>query len=250
MSDVVDGVKATTSGPGKKWIIVGAVAGLGYLWWTRSRSGTATKPAGGAATITPGGTAAADPVTPPAGDYSPATAAVDRPTTNAEWLSRAVDTLTAAPYNRPAIATWNALNKALAGQPLTTAESAIVELAIQAKGTPPEGMPPIQMSSTASPTGTDTTPIATKLAAPTNYRDTGPVWQTSLELHWDQVVGATAYRIADFFTNATILDVGNVTATMWNGLVRNGTYYTKIAAKDANGVYGDWSTMLTSKTKI
>jgi hypothetical protein len=151
---LTDTLKGAWSGDGKKWVIGGAILGAGYLWWTRVRTAKAA-PQPGDATITSAGTAVAAPITPPGGDYSPASSTT-RPATNGEWLSQVVAILIAAPYNRPAIATWNALSKALSGDPLTTAEAAIVEQAIQVKGTPPEGMPPLNMS--GGTTGTDSTP--------------------------------------------------------------------------------------------
>lgn len=240
---LTDTLKGAWSGNGKKWVIGGAVLGGGYLWWTRVRS---AKPAtaAGDATITAGGSAVAAPVTPPGGDYSPSTNAT-RPSTNGQWIEQVVTILIAAPYNRPGIATWNALSKALNGDPLTTAEAAIVELAIQVRGTPPEGMPPLNM--TGGSTGTDTTPPAS-LAAPTGFRDTGRVWRDALELHWDAVPGATGYTIKDLGTGKNT-DLGPVTGTMMNGLVHNGSYNYQIAAKDATGAVGPYSSTLSAHTK-
>jgi hypothetical protein len=155
VSDVGSTVASATSGHGRRWLILGGVAGLAYLWYTRARNGPASAvgAASGAAQITPGGAAVADPVTPPGGDFSPPSDAPVRPTTNAEWLQQATATLIAGPYNRPPAATYNALLKALDGQPLTTSEVSIVEAALQVAGTPPEGMPPLNL---AAPTGSPT----------------------------------------------------------------------------------------------
>lgn len=156
---VVDTVKSTASGPGRKWIVIGAIGGLGYLWYTRVRSSAgASSSAEGGAQITPGGAAVADPITPAGGDYSEPTGPRQRPQNNGEWVSEAMAQMILPPYNRPTAATYNALLKALDGQPITTAEASIVELAIQLQGTPPEGMPPLNISSPASPTTTDPTP--------------------------------------------------------------------------------------------
>lgn len=159
---IVDTLKSSWSGPGKKWVIGGAVLGLGYLWWTRVRDAT---PSTGDATISPGGAAVADPVTPAGGDYTPTTSTT-RPQTNGEWLAYVTARLQLPPYNRPAIATFNALTKALGGEPLTTAEASIVEIALQVGGTPPEGMPKLNISAPTTG-GTTTTPTPAPKPKPT-----------------------------------------------------------------------------------
>ncbi len=154
-----DTLKAGLSGDGRKWLIIGAVGGLGYLWYTRVRSGgSGDSGAIGEAAITKGGAAVADPITPPGGDYSEKPEPAARPATNAEWLSRASDVLVAPPHNRAVSATWNALNAALAGQPLSSNDMAIVELAIRLVGTPPEGMPPLNITAPSKVPVPSTTP--------------------------------------------------------------------------------------------
>lgn len=156
-------LKGAVAGPGRKWLIGGAVLGGVYLWWTRARgSSPESDPS---AQITPGGAAVADPVTPPGGDYSEPATPRERPQTNSDWLMEAVATLILPPYNRPAVATYNALVKALGGEPLTTAEGAIVNDAITAVGSPPEGMPKLNIS--APTTGTPSTPTPAPVPKPT-----------------------------------------------------------------------------------
>jgi len=240
---VVDSVKGAFSGPGKKWIIGGALLGGGYLWWTRVRNGK-TAAAGdgtGAATITPGGAAVADPVTPAGGDYSPAAGTTTRATTNGEWLQNVMAKLILPPYNRPTAATWNALQKALAGDPLTTAEISIVETAIQIEGTPPEGMPPLNMSGTGNDGTTNPS-----LQTPTGLRTTGPVWTDHLEVHWDPVPGAYGYVIKGGPQDVT---TGPVSGVMIGGLVHNGSYFLTIASKNANGDLSPFSAPVTAHTK-
>lgn len=162
-------LKGAWSGDGRKWLIGGAVLGVGYLWYTRVRSaGPGQSGAGSGATITDGGAAVADPITPPGGDYSEVPEAPARPATNGEWLSQATDKLVAPPHNRAPSATWNALNNALNGQPLSATDMAIVELAIRIVGTPPEGMPPLNMTtpSKVPVPSTPTTPTTPPAPAP------------------------------------------------------------------------------------
>lgn len=165
----VDTLRASWAGSGKKWIIGGAIVGAGYLWWTRSRdTGPSTS---GAAQITDGGSAVADPVTPAGGDYSPPAEAPERPSTNGEWLAAAVARLSAEPYNKSSVAVFNALTKALGGEGLTTAEMSIVETAITVLGSPPEGMPKLNLTSPAqgsTPTPNPSTPPPAT-STPTSY---------------------------------------------------------------------------------
>ncbi|MGE5827534.1 MAG: hypothetical protein ACM30G_04115 [Micromonosporaceae bacterium] len=144
-------IKAAWSGPGKKWVIAGGLASLAYLWWTRARTGGGAS-GGDGVSFTPGGSAVADPITPPGGDYSGGSAEPgQRPGNNAEWLQEATAKLLLPPYNYGAAGVFNALTKALGGESLTTAETSIVERAITLSGVPPEGMPRINMASTANP---------------------------------------------------------------------------------------------------
>lgn len=165
-------IRAVWSGPGRKWVLGGAALGVGYLWWTRLRTRSA---AGGsdAATITPGGAAISEPVVPPGGDYSTPAEAAPRPASNGEWLQEVAAKLVLPPFNKSPIATFNALTKALAGEPLTTAEVGIVEEALRLGGTPPEGMPRINMASTAVPTATTPPPSSTSSAAVTRTVKSG-----------------------------------------------------------------------------
>jgi len=140
-------IKGAWAGKGKWWLIGGAAVGLGYLWWTRVRGQDPGADAGAA--ITPGGAAVADPIVPPGGDFSTPATPAPRPSSNGEWLQEAVASLILPPNNVGPAAAWNALNKALAGDPITNAESSIVELAIRAAGTPPEGMPRLNIASPA-----------------------------------------------------------------------------------------------------
>lgn len=229
----LDTVKESLSGPGKKWVIGGAILAGGYLWWTRVRStGASTKP--GDATITDGGAAVADPVTPAGGDYSPASGTAERPQNNGEWLSQAVAILILPPYNRPSAATYNALSKALGGQPLTTAEGAIVELAIQVKGTPPEGMPQLNIASPSSPTTTDPTPTPDgddgAPATPGGIRATGQR-KNWISLGCDAVSGADGYR----FYNEHLFKYTDVSGPAMDWWVTNSTATHRFAVAARKG---------------
>lgn len=164
-------VAGAFKGPGKKWLLGGAVVGGGYLWYTRVRPGRATAAKGttaGGVGITTGGQAIDPVATPPGGDYSPAAASspVTRPATNVEWLAQAVAVLAAPPYNRPTVPTFNALSRALAGEPITTAEGSIVELALTAVGTPPDGMPVLNISSVSAPASNPSAPASNPWVSP------------------------------------------------------------------------------------
>lgn len=148
MAGFGDTIRSAWSGrPGRKWLVVGGLGAAGYLWWTRRHGGASGGASGsGDVSLTPGGAAVGEPATPPGGDYSQTPTPTPRPTSNAEWLAEAVAKLILPPYNFGSVATWNSLQKALAGQPLTSGEAAIVEAALTAVGTPPEGMPQLNIS--------------------------------------------------------------------------------------------------------
>lgn len=174
---------------------------------------------------------------------------VPGPITNAQWSRLAFDELVAKGDDPTLVGT--ALAKFLAGSPRTAAEEAVIRLAQQMFGAPPEGLiatpPP---ATTPPPVTTDppaTVPPRAKLPSPVGFKDTGSIWTDSLELHWDPVPGAVDYRVKD--GSGKEWNVGNITAVMRNNLLHNGSYFMQIAAVDANGQVGEWSPTLTSHTK-
>jgi hypothetical protein len=144
-------------------LLAGGAVFAGYLYWTRGRTGTP------ALSAVPGdrpGTRA--PSSPSSPDSEPGTR---RPENNAEWLALAVDVLMGR--GTPGGIAFTALSKALAGQPLTAQEQALVSQAIQALGTPPGGMPPLNSTppdpppdSPDSPDSPRDTPIPRRPAPP------------------------------------------------------------------------------------
>lgn len=185
----------------------------------------------------PGGGAS----TPPAGSGF---------TTNAQWSQAVISYMTSAGVVADPAMLSGALGKYIAGQPVSSVEQSLVHQAIAVQGYPPvagaTGYPPavrVQAPVTPPPPAPGQT---ARLPAPANFRDTGPVWTTWLEYHWDPVPGAIRYEFTD---GGRIWSVGNVTGVMRPGLVHNGTYFTQVRAVDAMNRPGAWSPTLVSRTK-
>lgn len=148
---VLDEVKSTLQTKQGKVIAALAAGGLVWLWWNRGR-------AGAPATDDPGTVTTTDRV-PGAVTGGNATVDGGRPETNQVWLDRALSVLTNPPYNYEAGAVFNALRLALDGSPITAAQQAIVSKAISVVGSPPEGMPPTNVTAPDSGGGTGDGPI-------------------------------------------------------------------------------------------
>lgn len=141
---VADDVKEAFQGTRGKVLIGGGVVVVLYIWWTRSR--TPSTPA--ADTTTPAPDNLHTSATEPSGTSGGA--GTGNPTTNAEWQDRAVKILGNPPYNYSETAVWNAISKAFLGAPITPDEENWIRTAMRALGSPPEGMPPLNIT---APTG-------------------------------------------------------------------------------------------------
>jgi hypothetical protein len=108
-----------------------ALGVVGYAWYTSSVGGTGTEaPEEELPEPVP------EPTDEPGFDV---TGGGPRPTTNAEWNAKAVQSLLNLGYD--AIAVQAAIGKFLQRRPLNTVEAALVEAAIAAAGYPPENPP-------------------------------------------------------------------------------------------------------------
>lgn len=117
---------------------------------------------------------------------------VPGPITNQQWARLAFDELTAKGDDPTLVE--NALAKFLSGQPLSTAEEAVKNLAEQLFGAPPEGVMPVTVSPGPTPTPTPTGDG--KPPAVTNLHKTG-VSPSSVSLAWDPSPGATSYHVVE-----------------------------------------------------
>lgn len=180
---ISDTVKEAFTGPGRKWLVIGVLGGGVYLWWTRMRGSKA--PAAGADTVTLDQTGAATdtggPVvgtgTGPGGSTQDTNAnpGASPPEDNGTWIQQAVARLQLPPYNGDPVGIFNALTKALDGEPVTPAEANLVGWAIQVEGTPPGGAPAIAIIPTPKPT---TTPPPTAPAPTPKPTTPGPANHT------------------------------------------------------------------------
>lgn len=137
--------KAFSGDRGKVLVLVGVV-GAGYIWWTRSRTPSIPQPVPDDGLHSPGSGSApggSSGQTPIPGDPAPSDG---RPTTNAAWLDKAVKILSNPPWNYSDTGVWNAIMKAFQGQPISAMEENWIRAAMSALGSPPEGMPPLNIS--------------------------------------------------------------------------------------------------------
>ena len=167
-------------------------------------------------------------------------------TSNAQWVQAAIQYLETQGLIQDPTTIAGALGRYVTGSPVTPEDVNLIQQAIAVEGMPPVAGP------NGYPPSLNTIPVvvppAGALPAPGGFRDEGPQWTTHIVYRWESVPGAVKYRLRVGYTNETI---GDVTGTGWqrDGLVHNGTYFTQIAAIDANGNVGAWSPILTSHTK-
>lgn len=169
----VGGVREIFSGTRGKILIGGGLLLVGFLVWSRRRGGSllgSPSDAGGAVTAVPGDRTR-NPQSPPTVGNDTQSDAGGRPQDAEAWISQCVDILSNPPYNKSATAVYNALRRALDGEPITETERALVEDAIRVRGTPPGGMPALNIKAPAdggqaNSGGGATTPPAGEPAAP------------------------------------------------------------------------------------
>lgn len=159
MADGIPAEFAHKIGPLPAWGWAAAAVG-GYLIFKRSQGSTAGQTASAVPTPSAADAALANSLVPDTSGGNASTQATAQPTpstptTNTAWLNAAVNALIA--QHLDPVTAENALNKYLAGQPLTATEHTMVSTAIAAIGPPPEGAP---VSGTV-PTATTTPPPST-----------------------------------------------------------------------------------------
>lgn len=232
-----DDVKEAFQGKrGKVLLIGGGVAIVGYVLYTRYNGQAEAVPADPDATeaVASDSGLRVPQTDPEVGNTSTGSTQKALPTTNAEWLADATDFLVGR--GTPSSAAFNALNKALGGEPLTPAEMALVSQAISALRTPPEGMPPLQAS-------TATTPGGAKLGAVTGLKATA-VNKTSISWAWTKVAGAEGYNI---YLNGVKRTPALFASQSIAGLKPNTSYTIRVAARKGTAV-GPYTSQ-TTKTK-
>lgn len=143
--------KAFSGDRGKILVLIGAGGAL-YLWWTRARTPSTPQDVTGpdglhapGAGSAPGGSTGSGEVPGPAAPDS------GRPKSNAEWLDKAVKILSNPPWNYSATGVWNAIMKAFEGSPISPMEENWIRAAMSALGSPPEGMPPLNITAPTPP---------------------------------------------------------------------------------------------------
>jgi hypothetical protein len=155
------------------------------------------------------------------------------PITNQQWARLAGDYLIGK-GNDPTVV-QNALAHYINGQSLSAAEHAIIDLALTAFGSPPEGV-------LASPP----TPPGNSLPAPTGLKSTGHT-STHVSLAWNAVQGANYYRVYSDKASGNIGASSTPTFTV-TGLRHNTTYKFHVRAVGQDGNYGAASTTVSVKT--
>jgi hypothetical protein len=194
---VADDVKNAFKGNRGKVLVVIGVGIAGYLWWTRSR--TPSTPTDVVPAADGLHTSASAP-SGSTGDTSStgSSSSNGRPTSNAEWLSRAVEILGAPPYNYSQTAVYDAIQKAFLGEPITAQEENWVRAAMAALGSPPEGMPPLNISAPGgNPQGGNPPPPSPGVpGSVTGLHPTG-VGPDFISVAWSPVSGATGYHLIE-----------------------------------------------------
>lgn len=183
-------------------------------------------------------------------------------TNNGQWTQAATTYLLDHQLVVDATALSQALGRYVTGQPCNDTDRTLIQQAIAVMGYPPvagpTGYPPsINTSHPVTPPVTppaDTPPAGTpppagghKLPPPSGFHDEGPIWTNSLVYRWNAVPGAVSYVLSDggqeWHTD------GPITGWQRDGLVHNGSYFTKIASVNSTGERGGWSQTLVSHTK-
>jgi hypothetical protein len=174
----------------------------------------------------------------------------NRPTTNGQWETLAIEYLIGRGYT-PAYA-QTAITKALTGEPLSVAEKAAVGLAIFALGNPPEGMPPL--GAEPGPSAPPTTPPGTTTPSPAPGKPGAlravAVGRTAVTLQWGPATGAIRYRLFRSGGNATAtttLVAG--TRRVVSGLSPGKTYYFGVKGVNSKSVDGPASNTVKVNTK-
>lgn len=146
------------------------------------------------------------------------------PVTNVQWSRLVADELLAK-GNDPTIIS-NALSKYLSGATLTAAEQAIINLALQIFGAPPEGLIPITVGNPPNNAG--------NAVAPSGAHITGRT-KDSLTVAWNGPANANSYKV--HITGGMTGDYGPVNApTMtWMGLKPNTSYQFTVTTVLADG---------------
>lgn len=155
------------------------------------------------------------------------------PITNQQWARLAGDWLIGK-GNDPTLV-GNALNHFINGQAMSTAEEAVVRLAEQAFGVPPEGV----TTSTPVPKGAD-------LPAPTGLKVTSHT-STHVALSWSAVPGADYYRVYSDKASGNI-GSSNTTSFTVTGLKHHTKYTFHVRAVGHDGNYGAASTKVSVTT--
>lgn len=224
----------------KKYVMIGGalVVGIvGYAWWKR---GTGAPPADVPAYSE--GDVTADGIADTAGGSAGGAAnsgGADHNdsgviTSDQQWAQRANELLSGA-YDPAAVA--EALGAYITHQTLTSAQAGIVRAAIGQLGYPPGGAYPVQ-------TGTGSTPSALVEPKGLHMRSrTGSM----VTMQWDPVPGASHYRL---FQEGVSEDVGasNDPIQGVGNLRPNSSYRFRVAAVDAGGKTGPYSSWLSVKT--
>jgi hypothetical protein len=219
---VADNIKEAFSGTRGKVLVGIGVVVIGYLYWTRGRNGAGetyeeelvpdTSPAG------------RTPQTDPEVGNDTQGDTTRRPTTNAEWQSAGVDILVGR--GTPGTTAFKAISNALNGLPISQQESALVSQVISVLGSPPEGMPPLNI--TAPDNGGQANPPAYKGPARRNAKPDGQSGWDRGNVGWKKVMHSnwTAEYRGNYSNRAP---AGSVTETTHVAAlaVRNATHPLK-----------------------
>jgi hypothetical protein len=203
---VAEDVKTAFKGDRGKVLVVVGVGIVIYIWWTRSRTPSTPQD------IVPADDGLHRTATAPGGSTGDSSStgsatSTGRPTTNQQWLDQAVNILGNDPYNYSETAVYNAIQKAFLGQPISANEENWIRAAMRALGSPPEGMPPLNITAPpGNPQGNpppDTSgkpdPVAGLHAVSGAFQQApgGGLMNNYIDVSWGASKGATSYHLLE-----------------------------------------------------
>jgi hypothetical protein len=231
--DVANGLREAFQGKRGKILLIGGAAVAAWWWWSSQKVAPAAVVPDDTTTTTPvtdTDTARTPQTAPLYGNTTTGTTTPARPTTNDEWVSKGVDLLVGR--GTPGSSAYNALAKAMDGDPLTQTEAAWVSQVIGVLGVPPFGMPSMNIAA-PTPSGQAPKPT-TALKAPTGLK-ASTVYKTGFNLAWSDVAGARGYEVA---LSGKVVERPYTSGVTVQGLKPGVRYSVTVRAVASNGARG------------
>lgn len=160
--------------------------------------------------------------------------------TNERWALAATNYLIASGYNP--VLSVSAVTKYLNGMKLSTQEEALISIALQKYGAPPQSLPPSEGDSPTTPT--------TSVRAPTGFRAVA-TGTTAATVTWNKASGAVKYIVyANAGNGQRLTRETQSTRLVFKGLPRKQRIAMSVASIDSSGKRsGNTSNVITFTTR-